>query len=83
MPVHWEPVTFEVFCRALQERRCEVVIHKWTRDWARTQGWNLWGFRFRQQFIKRLRASEQDFWVAYKGGAFNLHMCERQDMWGR
>ena len=83
MPVHWEPATFDDFRCAIEEKRCEVVIHGWTRDWAREHGWNLWGFRFRRQFIKRLCASEQDFWSAYKGGAFNLHLCEHDGMWGR
>ncbi len=64
-------------------KRCEVVVHRWTREWAREHGWNLWGLRFKHQFVGRVTASEPDFWLAYNAGAFNLHLCEVNDMWGR
>ena len=83
MPSHWEPNSFDEFSRALDAKRCEVVLHRWTREWAREHGWRLWWFGFDRQFVQRVRASEKDFWQAYNDGAFNLHLCEMKDMWGR
>jgi hypothetical protein len=83
MPVHWEPKTFEEFRRALDAKRCQVVPHRWTREWARKHGWRMWWFRFDRQFTSRVTSNEQDFWLAYNDGAFNLHLCEVDDMWGR
>ena len=83
MAVHWEPSSFEEFRRALDAGRCEVVLLKWTRDWARNNGWKSGGFRFSRSFIKRVSTSEQDFWLAYKDGAFDLRLREHYDILGR
>ena len=83
MPVHWEPASFDEFRRALDAERCEVVLHPWTKEWAQRRGWRPWWFGFDRQFIRRVRASERDFWEAYKEGAFNLHLCATKDIWGR
>ena len=83
MPVHWEPSSFDEFRRALNGKRCEVVLHKWTRDWARNHGWPLRWFRFNHRFVERVTSSEQCFWQAYNDGAFNLHLCAMKDLWGR
>jgi hypothetical protein len=83
MPVHWEPSTFEDFSRALREKRCEVVVHRWTKQWAQDHGWKLWSFGFKRGFVKRVSSSEEAFWQAYNDGAFNLHLREAGGMWGR
>ncbi|MEZ5366924.1 MAG: hypothetical protein R2748_32450 [Bryobacterales bacterium] len=83
MPNHWEPDSFEEFQRALDGKRCEVVLHSWTKEWARKRGWRPWWFGFRRQFLQRVRRSERDFWDAYKDGAFNLHRCGTNENWGR
>ena len=83
MPVHWEPGSFEEFRRAVKSGRCQIVLLKWTREWARNHGWRLGGLRFSRQFVRRVTASEQDFWLAYKDGAFDLHLREPYDLWGR
>ncbi len=74
MPVHWEPDSFEEFRDALEAGRCQVVVLKWTRDWAQKHGWKLSSFHFGRRFVKRVTASEKDFWQAYKDGAFDLHL---------
>ena len=83
MSVPWEPGSFEEFQRALEAKRCEVVLHKWTREWARRNGWKLWGFRFGSQFVRRVASNERDFWLAYHDGAFDLRLREPHDVWGR
>ena len=76
MPGHWEPHSFEEFRTALDEGRCQVVVLKWTREWARKNGWKMSGFRFGRRFVKRVTTSEKDFWLAYKDGAFDLRLRE-------
>ncbi len=79
MPCHWEPVSYEEFRRSLDAGSCIVVVHKWTREWAHKQGWWMWGPLFDRLFVRRLRSSERDFWMAYQEGAFNLHLREPND----
>lgn len=83
MPVNWDPGTFQEFRRAVGAGECEVVLHGWTCDWAKSHGWSFFGFYSERWFIRRLTASERDFWLAYRDGAFDLHQRERSDPWGR
>ena len=82
MPANWDPGAFEEFRRAVGEGRCDVVLHRWTRDWARTHGWSILGFYSDWWFIRRLTSNEKDFWLAYQEGAFDLHLREPNDVWG-
>ena len=83
MPVNWDPGTFQEFRRAVGAGECEVVLHGWTGDWPKKSRLEFLWFFSERWFIRRLTASERDFWLAYRDGAFDLHQRERSDPWGR
>lgn len=83
MSNHWDPGTFETFRQALDDGQCEVVLHGWTRDWALDHGWSIFGFYSRWWFLRCLILNRQRFWLAYRAGAFDLHLHSKLDISGQ
>lgn len=82
MASHWHPETFEEFRSALDDGRCQIVLHQWTQSWAESNGWCFLGIYSRRLFKRRLRLNEKDFWSAYRACAFDLHLDVRRDIAG-